>query len=75
MVMLRTLSTVVLALQLGVVVGCSKPLDPEEYGEIIKEVPPDLNKPYPLPQLELPQDPAEKGGGDQPGNGPEPATN
>lgn len=57
--MLRILSTLVLALPLGVVVGCSEGLDPQEYGEIIKAVPPDLDKPYPLPELELPKDPAE----------------
>ncbi len=35
-------------------VGCQPSLDPDQYGEIIYEVPrvPGADKPYPLPQLE-----------------------
>jgi hypothetical protein len=34
--------------------GCEKPLDSPEYGELIHSVPPDLNRPYPLPELDPP---------------------
>jgi hypothetical protein len=34
--------------------GCEKPLDSPEYGELIYSVPPDLNRPYPLPELDPP---------------------
>ena len=34
--------------------GCEKSLDSPEYGEIIDQVPPELNRPFPLPQLDEP---------------------
>jgi hypothetical protein len=35
--------------------GCGEPsLESPEYGEIIHQVPADLNQPYPLPELESP---------------------
>ncbi len=36
------------------VTGCERRLAPEQYGEITHEVPAELNKPYPLPQLDEP---------------------
>ena len=41
----------VLAISLS---GCERTLDSPEYGEIIFEVPPELNRPYPLPELDEP---------------------
>jgi len=32
--------------------GCEKSLDSPEYGEIIDQVPPELNRPFPLPGLD-----------------------
>jgi hypothetical protein len=34
--------------------GCEKSLDSPEYGELIHSVPTDLNRPYPLPELDPP---------------------
>lgn len=34
--------------------GCEKSLDSPEYGELIHNVPPNLNRPYPLPELDPP---------------------
>jgi hypothetical protein len=34
--------------------GCEKSLDSPEYGELINRVPQDLNRPYPLPELDPP---------------------
>ena len=49
------------ALCLGIC-GCGeRSLDSPEYGEIIHEVPAHLNKPYPLPELELPSTTAAPG--------------
>jgi hypothetical protein len=36
----------------GATVGCETRLDPGEYGEIITKVPSDLNRPFPLPELD-----------------------
>ena len=35
-------------------VGCEKSLDSPEYGEIIDQVPRELDRPYPLPELDAP---------------------
>jgi hypothetical protein len=35
------------------VAGCSGRPDPAEYGEVVTEVPAGLNRPFPLPELEL----------------------
>jgi hypothetical protein len=40
----------------GVPLGCQKSPDPEEFGEIITEVPKHLDRPFPLPQLEEPKE-------------------
>lgn len=53
----RTLAVAALAAG-GVLAGCHKPPDPDKYGEIITTVPEELNKPFPLPELD---DPPEKG--------------
>ncbi|REK15868.1 MAG: hypothetical protein DWQ37_08620 [Planctomycetota bacterium] len=37
---------------LATIAGCSQRLDPDEYGEVITEVPEHLNKPFPMPELE-----------------------
>lgn len=39
----------------GTLVGCGTQPDPSRYGEIITEVPADLNEPFPLPELEEPE--------------------
>ncbi len=31
--------------------GCTPSLPPEEYGEVITEIPPELNRPFPMPEL------------------------
>ena len=49
----RTLALAALAAS-GTLIGCRKPPDPQEYGEIITAVPDRLNKPFPLPELEKP---------------------
>lgn len=36
--------------------GCEKPLDSPEYGEIIYQVPTELDRPIPLPELDDPSD-------------------
>ena len=46
----------------GALIGCRRPPDPEEYGEIITEVPERLNKPFPLPELENPEEKTEEVG-------------
>ncbi len=43
-------------------VGCRRPPDPAEYGEIITEVPERLSKPFPLPELEKPEEKTERVG-------------
>jgi hypothetical protein len=35
-------------------IGCQESLDSPEYGELIHGVPQNLNRPYPLPELEAP---------------------
>lgn len=40
----------------GAVSGCEKAPDSEEFGEIIHQVPPELNKPFPLPELDQPKE-------------------
>jgi hypothetical protein len=48
--------------------GCGQPsLDSPEYGEIIEEVPPELNRPYPLPELEPPKESPLPGPAEEPG--------
>jgi hypothetical protein len=34
--------------------GCGGRPDPERYGEVLTRVPPELNRPFPLPELEEP---------------------
>lgn len=53
---LRPLCAIVLLAAPAGLSGCSKPPDPEQYGEIITTVPPHLNKPFPMPELEIPKD-------------------
>jgi hypothetical protein len=50
----------VLLVALVLVGGCAPSLDPQEYGQVIHEIPKveGADEPYPLPQLEEP--PAEK---------------
>jgi hypothetical protein len=36
----------------GSLVGCQSRLDPDEFGEIITEVPKELNQPFPLSELD-----------------------
>lgn len=48
---LRPLAALLLAAAL---VGCEKPLDSPEYGELINQVPPKLAQPFPLPELDPP---------------------
>jgi hypothetical protein len=43
----------------GALLGCESGPDPKEFGEIITEVPRELDKPFPLPQLDEPQDKAK----------------
>jgi|GEM_PF-3010702 len=51
----RAIAAGLLAVALLGVSGCSEPsLESPEYGEIIRRVPPHLDKPYPLPELEPP---------------------
>ena len=43
------------ALTAGILLlGCEKSLDSPEYGEIIDQVPPELDRPFPLPELDEP---------------------
>lgn len=35
-------------------VGCEKSLDSPEYGELIQKIPPKLDRPFPLPELNQP---------------------
>ncbi len=35
-------------------VGCEKPLDSPEYGELIQKIPPEFDRPFPLPELDQP---------------------
>jgi hypothetical protein len=46
--------------------GCSRRLDPQEYGEVITEVPQDLGKPFPLPELEVPAEGAAQPAAESP---------
>jgi hypothetical protein len=43
--------------------GCTRKLDPRQYGEVIHEVPKfrGTEKPYPMPQLDEPAGSTEKG--------------
>jgi hypothetical protein len=51
----RTVAAVLLAVALLCQSGCGESsLDSPEYGEIIQRVPPHLDQPYPLPELEPP---------------------
>jgi hypothetical protein len=51
----RRLLGVAILLFGGTLSGCMDRLDPAEYGEIITEVPKDLDKPIRLPELEEPK--------------------
>jgi hypothetical protein len=48
----RPLLALAMLLFAGTIGGCQRQPDPEEYGEIITEVPRDLDKPFPLPELD-----------------------
>jgi hypothetical protein len=48
---LRPLAAILLA---SALVGCEKSLDSPEFGELINQVPQDLNRPFPLPELDPP---------------------
>lgn len=53
MLRLRLPAAVLLAVALLGTFGCGEPsLDSPEYGEIIHQVPPHLDKPFPLPELQ-----------------------
>jgi hypothetical protein len=50
---------VALLIAAGGILGCETRPDPKEFGDIITEVPPDLDQPFPMPQLETPPDQAK----------------
>jgi len=49
------LATIALVVTSLLAAGCERPLDPQQYGEVITEVPERLNKPFEIPQLEKPE--------------------
>jgi hypothetical protein len=48
--------TLAILLSAPAMAGCEKSLDSPEYGERIYEIPPELDKPFPLPELNPPSD-------------------
>jgi hypothetical protein len=66
----KTLRTLAVLLLVALLSSCEKPLDSPEFGELINEVPLELNRPFPLPELDPPtSDPLAKPGPLAPGSG------
>jgi hypothetical protein len=64
-VTLQSGATAFLLAWAALLIGCDPPLDPEQYGQIVNDVPQveGADKPYPLPQLDEPtktDEPAQK---------------
>lgn len=68
--MVRVYGALAALFALAALPGCSPPppLDSAEYGEILTKLPeiPGAEKPYPLPELELPPDPKAETPTDEP---------
>jgi hypothetical protein len=57
----KTLRSLAVLLLVALPSSCEKPLDSPEFGELINEVPLELNRPFPLPELDQPKsDPLAK---------------